>query len=336
MRLVDPLRPGPMCTRSRSRPHAPASGGTPFASVGTQPGRSHAAHSWRERSAPRPPERSHDFTTATGPWRSPGQGHVTPDRRGRPTHRLRPVAARYLRWPSGRGCSSPATAGGCHLTVSRPVGRAVPATVIRAGVSVLGAASSPIAGDRHLTVSRPASRAVPAIAIRAGRVTPIAGDCHHTVSTSLPLTAAGQPVVFPRALRARARGRAGPTRHHHRGLHSSPASRPHHHVTSGPGPAAGLVPARAAHLSQPTGRLQSAHTTTVSARPASRRQRTGRCGVLTRIRVGAAATAGPGRPHATRTSRARTTRHGDEAAASSSCRLPVPLKVLQGCTRCFE
>ena len=44
-------------------------------------------------------------------------------------------------------------AGGRHLTVSRPVGRAVPATVIRAGVHVLGAARSPIAGDCHLTVS---------------------------------------------------------------------------------------------------------------------------------------------------------------------------------------
>ena len=200
---------------------------------------------------------------------------------------------------------------------------------------MLGAACSPIAGDGHLTVSRPAGRAVPAMAIRAGRVTPIAGDCHHTVSTSLPLTAAGQPDVFPRALRARARGRAGPTRHRYRGHHRSLASWPHHLVTSGPGPTAGPEPARAAHLSQPAGRLQSAHTTTVSARPASRRQRTGRCGVLTRIRVGAAATAGPGRSHATRILRARTTRHGDEAAASSSCRLPVPLKVLQGCTRCF-
>ena len=48
------------------------------------------------------------------------------------------------------------------------------------------------------------------------------------------------------------------------------------------------------------------------------------------------ATAGPGRQHATRTLRARTTRHGDEAAASSSCRLPALVKVLQGCTPCTE
>jgi hypothetical protein len=195
----------------------------------------------------------HDFTTAIGPWRSPGQGHVTPDRRGRPTHRLRPVAARYLRWPSGRGCSSPVSAGGCHLTVSRPVGRAVPATVVRAGVHVLGAARSPIAGDGHLTVSRPAGRAVPAIAIRAGRVTPIAGDCHLTVSTSLPSTTAGQSAVFPRALRARARSRASPTRRRYRG-HT--ARRPVGRATSrppGPGPAAGPEPAQAARPSRPSG-----------------------------------------------------------------------------------
>ena len=175
-----------------------------FAPAGTQPGRARWLHSWRGRTAPRPPERSHHLTTATGPRRPPGQGHVTPDRRGLPTHRLRPVAARYLRWPTGRGCSSPVIAGGCHLTVSRPVGRAVPATVIRAGVHVLGAARSPTAGDCHLTVSRPAGRAVPAMAIRAGRVTPTAGGCHHTVSTSLPPTTAGQSAAFPRALRARA------------------------------------------------------------------------------------------------------------------------------------
>ena len=259
-----------------------------FAPAGTQPGRARGLHSWRGRTAPRPPERSHHLTTATGPRRPPGQGHVTPDRRGRPTHRLRPVAARYLRWPTGRGCSSPVIAGGCHLTVSRPVGRAVPATVIRAGVHVLGAARSPTAGDCHLTVSRPAGRAVPAMAIRAGRVTPTAGGCHHTVSTSLPPTTAGQSAAFPRTLRARARSRAGLIRRHYHGRHCSPASRPHHHVTSGPGPADGPEPARAALLSQPAGRSQPALPTTVSVRPASGRQQTGRCGVLTRIRVGAA------------------------------------------------
>ena len=101
-------------------------------------------------------------------------------------------------------------------------------------------------------------------------------------------TTAGQSAAFPRTLRARARSRAGLIRRHYHGRHCSPASRPHHHVTSGPGPAAGPEPARAAPLSQPAGRSQSALPTTVSVRPASGRQQTGRCGVLTRIRAGAA------------------------------------------------
>ena len=40
-------------------------------------------------------------------------------------------AARYLRWPSGRGHETP-FAGDCQLTVCRPAGRAVPAMAIRA------------------------------------------------------------------------------------------------------------------------------------------------------------------------------------------------------------
>ncbi len=113
--------------------------------------------------------------------------------------------------------------------------------------------------------------------------------------------------------------------------HCSLACRPLHFVHTRPGPAAGPDPARADHSRQPTGRPQSAFTVTMPVSPVDGRQRTSRCGVLTRIPVGAAATAGPGRLHAPRNSRARTTRHGDEAAASSPCRLPVPLKVLQGC-----
>jgi hypothetical protein len=71
--------------------------------------------------------------------------------------------------------------------------------------------------------------------------------------------------------------------------------------------------------------------------PVGGRSQTGRCGVLTRIPAGAAATAGPGRLHATRTFRARTPRHGDgAAAASSSCRLPAPFKLVQGFARCAE
>ena len=45
-----------------------------FAPAGTQPGRARGPHSWRGRTAPRPPERSHHLTTATGPRRPPGQG----------------------------------------------------------------------------------------------------------------------------------------------------------------------------------------------------------------------------------------------------------------------
>ena len=87
-------------------------------------------------------------------------------------------------------------------------------------------------------------------------MTLIAGDCHHTVSSSLPSATAGQSAALSQALRARARGRAGSTWHHHRGLHSSPASRPHH---SGPGPAAGAGTG-SGHLPQPADRLSSVGT----------------------------------------------------------------------------
>jgi hypothetical protein len=101
-----------------------------------------------------------------------------------------------------------------------------------------------------------------------------------------------------------------------------------------PGPAAGTDPARAVHH---TGRWADPGrppSTVVAVSPAVRRSQSGRCGVLTRILVGAAAAAGPGRPGplAELAGPDQTTRHGDEAAASSSCRLPVPLQVLQGCT----
>jgi hypothetical protein len=68
------------------------------------------------------------------------------------------------------------------------------------------------------------------------------------------------------------------------------------------------------------------------------RSQTGRCGVLTRIPVGTAAAAGLGRLHSSAELAGpdSTTRHGDEAAASSSCRLPAPFKRVQGFARCTE
>jgi hypothetical protein len=72
----------------------------------------------------------------------------------------------------------------------------------------------------------------------------------------------------------------------------------------------------------------------VAVTPAVRRPQTGRCGVLTRIPVGAAAVAGPGRFHspAELAGPDPTTRHGDEAAASCSCRFPVPFGVSRALT----
>jgi hypothetical protein len=113
-----------------------------------------------------------------------------------------------------------------------------------------------------------------------------------------------------------------------------------HSVHAMPGPAAGPDPARAVQwrpLHQPTGRPRPASTITVPVSPDNGRQRTGRYhdGVLTWIPVGAAATAGPGRLHSTSelAGPVRTTRHGDEAAASAGCptTMPIPFKALQGC-----
>jgi len=103
-----------------------------------------------------------------------------------------------------------------------------------------------------------------------------------------------------------------------------------------PGPAAGPNSAQAAapprlHCARACGRARPgsgrtphrlaggprpAPATVVAVTPAVRRPQTGRCGVLTRIPVGAAAVAGPGRSHspAELAGPDPTTRHGDEAA----------------------
>jgi len=94
-----------------------------------------------------------------------------------------------------------------------------------------------------------------------------------------------------------------------------------------PGPRPGRTrPRRLPHL--------ASTVPVVAVTPAVRRPQTGRCGVLTRIPVGAAAVAGPGRSHspAELAGPDPTTRHGDEAAASCSCRFPVPFGVSRALT----
>ena len=93
-------------------------------------------------------------------------------------------------------------------------------------------------------------------------------------------------------------------------------------------PGSGRTPHR------PAGGPRPAPATVVAVTPAVRRLQTGRCGVLTRIPVGAAAVAGPGRLHspAELAGPDPTTRHGDEAAASCSCRFPVPFGVSRALT----
>ena len=236
---------------------------------------------------------SRSHTTASGPWPSSGRGHVT----------LIAGAAdspSTIVWPRGsRDChpgggACPSIAGDRQLTVSRPAGRAVLAAAIRAGARVLDAARSLFAGDGHSTPRRPVGRAAPA--------PPDRSEARGLASQWMSPLHAGQSAAPPRFHCARARGRDGPG-----------SGRAPHRPAGGPRPAS---------------------TTVVAAIPVIGRLQTGRCGVLTRIPVGAAATAGPGRPHSSTELAVpvRTTRHGDEAAASSSCRFPVPF----GVSRAFD
>ena len=131
-------------------------------------------------------------------------------------------------------------------------------------------------------------------------------------------------------------------------------SRPLHLASTVPGPAAGSNSAQSASPPRlhcvrargragpgsgrtphrPAGGPRPAPATVVAVTPAVRRLQTGRCGVLTRIPVGAAAVAGLGRFHspAELAGPDPTTRHGDEAAASCSCRFPVPFGVSRALT----
>jgi hypothetical protein len=241
----------------------------------------------------------------SGRGRSPTAGdcHLTVGRRS---------AARFLRRPFGRGRSS--IAGDCHLTVSGPVGPAVLATATRAEARVLGAAWPSIAGDCHLAACRLASHTALSTLPGRRRAAP-------SVDCSLPLPA-DRTVASVCSHRARACSRAGTetvfsppaTRpalvrvlctHRMSGGHattpigSSPhrtrASRPTHptcttHEASGrAGPGSGRPP------HHPTGRLLPASAFAAAVSPVDGPQRSGRCGVLTRLPVGRAhGRAGPG------------------------------------------
>ena len=109
--------------------------------------------------------------------------------------------------------------------------------------------------------------------------------------------------------------------------HRTRASRPTHSACTTHEARGRAGPGSGRPLHHPTGRLLPAFAFAVAVSPVDGPQRTCRCGVLTRIPVGAAAIAGPGRPHsaAELAGLVRTTRHGDEAAASSSYRFSRPL-----------
>jgi hypothetical protein len=299
---------------------------------------------------------SHPLHTASGPWPTYGRSHVTPIAGAADSPPTSHLAARYLRLSSGQGHVT-LVAGDRQLTVSRPAGRAVLAAAYRAGARVLGAAWSPDRRRRSFC-SPPAGRP------RGSCSTRLVGGAWPR--QSVDVIAARWPVGCPSSLHcARARGRAGlgPVGRSSP-LSLCPGPRPGRTRPSRlllftptvPGPAAGPDsalsaappsprfhrararsrdghgPGRASH--RPVGGPRPAPSTVVAVSPAVRRSQSGRCGVLTRILVGAAAAAGPGRPGplAELAGPDQTTRHGDEAAASSSCRLPVPLQVLQGCT----
>ena len=137
--------------------------------------------------------------------------------------------------------------------------------------------------------------------------------------STVPGPAAGpnpaQPAFPPRSHCARARRQSdlGPV-----GLSSS--------LSLCPGPRPGRT--RLGPYTTPAGgRAPAGRHLRRAATPADGRTQIGRCGVLTRILVGAAAAAGPGRPHplVELAGPDLTTRHGDVATATSSCRLLVPL-----------
>ena len=246
-------------------------------------------------------------------------------------------------------------AGDRQLTVSRPAGRAVIADVIRAGGARAWCRGDPV--RRRLPVYSPPASGRAAAAL-LGRE-----EARGLTGPWMSLLHAGPPAASPRPYCARACGRAEPGpvgRSSTTPLCPGPPpgrtrpSRPLHLASTVPGPAAGSNSAQSASpprrhcvrargragpgsgrtLHRPAGGPRPAPATVVAVTPAVRRLQTGRCGVLTRIPVGAAAVAGPGRLHspAELAGPDPTTRHGDEAAASCSCRFPVPFGVSRALT----
>jgi hypothetical protein len=280
------------------------------------------------------------------------------------------LAARLLRLSSGRRRVTP-IAGDCQLTVSRPAGRAVLAAVIRAGARRLVAARSLTAGDGQSLHRRPVGRAAPAL-LDQSEARGLAGQwmslLHAGPSAASPRLrcarargwAEPDPVGCPTSPPLCPAARL-PLYSTGRRRVASPVSGRHCCTlarrllllaSTVPGPAAGPNPAQSAapprlHCARACGRAgpgscltphrpaggpRPDSATAVAVTPADGRPQTGRRGVLTRIPVGAAAVAGPGRLHSSAglAGPVPTTRHGDEAAASCSCRFPVPFGVFAG------
>ena len=225
-----------------------------------------------------------------------------------------------------------------------------------------GAAGPLIAGDCQSTPRRPAAARLPLYSTGRRRVASPVRGCHCCTAARRPAGSFSSSLLCPGPRPGRAR-----------------ASRPLLHDSTVPGPAAGPNPAQPAfpprshcararrqsdlgpvglssslslcpgprpgrtrlgpYTTPAGGRAPAGRHLRRAATPADGRTQFGRCGVLTRILAGAAAAAGPGRPHppVELAGPDLTTRHGDEATASSSCRLPVPLfQLVQGPARCAE
>ena len=272
------------------------------------------------------------FTVASGPGPTSGGVSDSDRRSGRLTvdHRL---AARLLRLSSGRRRVTP-IAGDRQLTVSRPAGRAVLAAVIRAG------ARGPVPRDPcspetvNLSPAGQSAARLPLYSTRRRRVASLVRGCHCCtparrlllLASTVPWPAAGPNLA--RRLPLLASTVPGPAA----GPYSAQAAAPPRlycaRACGRARPGSGRTPHR------PAGGPRPAPATVVAISPVGGRSQTGRCGVLTRIPVGAAAVAGPGRSHspAELAGPDPTTRHGDEAAASCSCRFPVPFGVSRALT----
>jgi hypothetical protein len=260
---------------------------------------------------------SPSYTAASGPGPTSGGVSDSDRRSGRLTvdHRL---AARLLRLSPGRRRVTP-IAGDRQLTVSRPAGRAVIADVIRAGGARAWCRGDPV--RRRLPVYSPPASGRAAAAL-LGRE-----EARGLTGPWMSLLHAGPPAASPRPYCARACGRAEPGpvgRSSTTPLCPGPPpgrtrpSRPFRFAPTVPGLAANPISAQSAspprsHCARahgrdgpgsgrtplrPAGGPRPGVTSDGAATPADGRTQFGRCGVLTRILVGAAAAAGPGRIYA--------------------------------------